>query len=202
MEEKYTDYREDLEDLVSSLSGLVKEIEGKNETERFLCFLSWLNEKLERKGLGRIIVVGGFAAEIYSGRAYRTGDVDIIVLEAEKLVKAFLKKVGERGLRIYLLKFPQLSEKGIDVVAGSYDKPKKPLELKVGGRRVYIIPPEELIVSCLAAWKFWNSLEDRDKAFLVYAAQKDHIKTNYLRRRSQDEGVEDKFDEMIKFVEF
>jgi hypothetical protein len=81
MEEKYTDYREDLEDLVSSLSGLAKEIEGKNETERFLCFLSWLNEKLERKGLGRIIVVGGFAAEIYSGRAYRTGDVDIIVVD-------------------------------------------------------------------------------------------------------------------------
>jgi len=38
-----------------------------------------LNEELMKRGLGRVIIVGVFAAEIYSARAYRTGDVDIIV---------------------------------------------------------------------------------------------------------------------------
>ena len=200
MGERRINHREDLKVLISSLSKLAKEIEGRNETERFLVLLSWLNDELERRGLGRIIIVGGFAAEVYSARAYRTGDVDIIVEGAADFVKEFLKKVSDVGLRIYLLKFPQFSEKGIDIVAEKYDKPKKPIELKIGGRKVYIIPPEEVIVSCLAAWKFWNSLEDRDKAYLVYSAQREYIDMRYVKRRAVEEKVEDKLDEMIEFI--
>lgn len=37
------------------------------------------NAFLEECGLGRVIVVGGYAVELYSGGAYRTGDVDVIV---------------------------------------------------------------------------------------------------------------------------
>jgi hypothetical protein len=42
--------------------------------------------------------VGGFAAEIYSERAYRTGDVDVIVEGDVKFVREFLKVVSDVGL--------------------------------------------------------------------------------------------------------
>jgi hypothetical protein len=42
--------------------------------------------------------VGGFAAEIYSARAYRTGDVDVIVEGDVKFVREFLKVVSDVGL--------------------------------------------------------------------------------------------------------
>lgn len=200
MGEGRSDYKEILDVLISSLNGLAKEIEGKDETQRFLILLSWMNDELEKRNLGRITIVGGFAAEIYSARAYRTGDVDIIVEGCPGLVKEFLRSVSDVGLRIYLLKFPQFSEKGIDIVAERYEKPKKPIKLKIDRRSVYIIPPEELVVSCLAAWKFWNSLEDRDKAYLVYSAQREHIDMEYMKRRAIEEGVGDELEKMIEFV--
>ena len=42
--------------------------------------------------------MGGFAAEIYSARAYRTGDVDVIVEGDVKFVREFLKVVSDVGL--------------------------------------------------------------------------------------------------------
>ena len=62
--------------MLGELLSRVNELKG-SETDRFLKFLAMLNTLLEEKGLGRVIIVGGFAAEIYSGRSYRTGDVDM-----------------------------------------------------------------------------------------------------------------------------
>lgn len=200
MGEEPSGRREDLKEIISSLNEVAKEAEGGSETERFLILLSWLNDELAKRGLGRIIIVGGFAAEIYSARAYRTGDVDIIVEGDVSFVRGFLKAVSDVGLRIYLLKFPQFTEKGIDIVADRYEKQKKAVELKIKGRAVYIIPPEEVVVSSLAAWKFWNSVEDRDKAYLVYAAQREQIDSDYMRKRAAEEGVEKELGEMIRFV--
>ena len=50
MGERRFNHKEDLKVLISSLSKLAKEIEGRNETERFLVLLSWLNDELERRG--------------------------------------------------------------------------------------------------------------------------------------------------------
>jgi hypothetical protein len=200
MGEECFDCGKDLREIISSLEKVAKEAEGGSETERFLILLSWLNEELTKRGVGRIIIVGGFAAEIYSARAYRTGDVDIIVEGDVKFVREFLKVVSDVGLRIYLLKFPQFAEKGIDIVGDRYEKQMKAVKLSIKGRTIYIIPPEEVVISSLAAWKFWNSVEDRDKAYLVYAAQREHIDSEYLRKRAAEEGVEKEMEEMIKFV--
>jgi len=200
MGEECFDCGKDLREIISSLEKVAKEAEGGSETERFLILLSWLNEELTKRGVGRIIIVGGFAAEIYSARAYRTGDVDIIVEGDVKFVREFLKVVSDVGLRIYLLKFPQFAEKGIDIVGDRYEKQKKAVKLSIKGRTIYIIPPEEVVISSLAAWKFWNSVEDRDKAYLVYAAQREHLDSEYLRERAAEEGVEKEMEEMIKFV--
>jgi hypothetical protein len=47
--------------------------------------------------------------------------------------------------------------------------------LEVGGKRVYIEPPEECIVSALAACVYWGSDLDCEKAAMVMVAQWDAI---------------------------
>jgi len=183
--------------LLRELLSRISELKG-SETDRFLKFLAILNTLLEDKGLGRIIIVGGFAAELYSGRSYRTGDVDVIIEGvAENLVRDLLKEISDFGLRIYLPKIREISEKGIDIVGNVYNKSKPPLKIQVDSYHVYIIPPEEVILTYLEAWKFWNSTEDRNKAVLVYCAQKDRIDINYINLESERRGVKD-FLEKLK----
>ena len=49
-----------------------------DETKRYALLMAWLNSRLEALRIGRIIITGGFAVELYTGRVYRTMDVDII----------------------------------------------------------------------------------------------------------------------------
>ena len=182
---------------VRGLEKLAGELEGcKSDTEKFLLFAAWLNELLEMRGLGRVIVVGGLAAELWSGRAYRTGDVDLIIEGASEFVKDLLRRVSDVGLRVYLLKFPGLTEKAVDIVGDSYGKQKPPSKVVIHGRRVYVEPPEETILTYLVGWRYWNSLEDRDKAYLVYAVQRGRIDLGYLKERAAREGVADLLDEL------
>jgi radical SAM superfamily enzyme YgiQ (UPF0313 family) len=185
--------------LLRELLSRIGELKG-SETDRFLKFLAILNTLLEGKGLGRIIIVGGFAAEIYSGRSYRTGDVDVIIEgEAEKLVSQVLKEISDFGLRIYLPKIKEISEKGIDIVGNIYNRRKPPLKVKVDSYHVYIIPPEEVVLTYLEAWKFWNSIEDRNKAVLVYCAQRNRIDINYINLEGERRGVKDFLDKLKEY---
>jgi hypothetical protein len=185
--------------LLGELLSRIGELKG-SETDRFLKFLAILNTLTEERHLGRIIIVGGFAAEIYSGRSYRTGDVDIIIEgEAENLVRQVLKKISDFGLRVYLPKIREISEKGIDIVNNVYNKHKPPLKLQVDSYHVYIIPPEEVVLTYLEAWKFWNSTEDRNKAVLVYCAQRDVMDINYINSESEKRGVKDFFEKIKEY---
>jgi len=76
-----------------------------DETRRYLRFFAWLNTWLEKRGFGRIIVTGGFAVEVYTGRAHRTMDIDIVVegIEAIRIIEELLRKIAERISRGYLL---------------------------------------------------------------------------------------------------
>ncbi|BBL46923.1 hypothetical protein [Metallosphaera sedula] len=169
----------------------LEELRG-SETDRFLKFLAILNSFLEEKGEGRIIIVGGFAAEIFSGRSYRTGDVDIIVEGNVEVVRRVLSKISDLGLRIMLPRIREISEKGIDIVSTVYDRRKEPLKLMVDRSYwVYISPPEEIIITYLEAWKFWKSDEDKMKAVLVYCAQRSSLDRGYLLDESIRRNVED-----------
>ncbi|MGC9105605.1 MAG: hypothetical protein ACP5HQ_04175 [Thermoprotei archaeon] len=154
--------------LLGKLRKRLSELVG-SETDRFLKFLAIINTLLEEKGLGRIIIVGGFAAELYSARAVRTGDVDVVV-EGEKALEAFrelLREISVKGSRVYLPKVREISEKAIDIVGTVYDRRKPPVKFSVNGYRVYVLPPEEVVLTYLDFWKSWNSLEDRNKAVVA-----------------------------------
>lgn len=169
----------------------INELKG-SETDRFLKFLALLNTFMEENKIGRIIIVGGFAAEIYSGRSYRTGDVDIIVEGKDEIIKKVLTKISEKGLRIMIPKIREISDKGIDIVGNTYQGKKLPIKMVIDDKySVYVIPPEEVILTYLEAWKFWNSSEDKIKAVLVYCAQKEKLDLKYLDEESSKRGVQD-----------
>jgi len=197
-------YRELVDKYISIYRSKVAPIlKNQDETRKFMVFLSSLNTFLEENKLGRIIIVGGFAAEIYTGRGYRTADVDIIVEGnfAEKFVCEVLERIGYvREARVYIQDFGELVEKAIDIVGTMYDRPMKPIKWKISidNFYVYIIPPEEIIISSLASAKFWNVGIDFERAAMIYYAQKDNIDHSYLIKRAREENVEDTLNEIFK----
>ena len=182
--------------MLRELLSRVGELKG-SETDRFLKFLAILNTLLEGKGLGKIIVVGGFAAEVYSGRSYRTGDVDVVIEGGgADIVREVLREISDFGRRIYLPKIREVSEKGVDIVGEIYNRRKPPLEIHVDSYYVYIAPPEEIVITYLEAWKFWGSAEDRNKAVLVYCSQLSFIDKQYLEAESERRGVRDYLEKL------
>ena len=190
-------YRELVETLLPRLRGV------RDETRRFLLLLAWLNTRLEELGLGRVVVTGGFAVEVYTGRVYRTMDVDVIVegRGALRVTEKLLSMVSELIGRGYLPREEALCLKSIDIVSTLYDRGAAPVKILVDGYYVYMEPPEELVVRYLAGWKFWGSREDRDKALWVYTVWRDRLDHEYLWQRAREEGVEDRLRELALFVE-
>lgn len=185
---------------------LVEKLESiPSDTERFLLFVAWLNTVLERHGC-RVVVTGGFAVEIYTGAAYRTLDIDLVVEGSScvETVRKFLEAVADRGLRVYIPRLRVLASKGIDIVGTVYARKRSPvlIEVSIDGRelRLWGDPPEELVVRYLAGWKFWDSSEDRDKVFALLSALWDKMDRKYLEDRAREEGVEDKLDEALKVL--
>ncbi len=173
--------------LVEEARGLLEKLRSVDETEAVLRFLAWLNNVVSRLG-GRIIITGGFAAEVYSGRAYRTLDVDIIVEggpRVVRLVEELLRRLGERPAREYLIAgLP----KAIDIVTVSAGH-RRLVELETPEGIVYIESPEDTIASYLRGWKYWGSLEDRDKALAVLTAWLDRLDLDYLRELAEKDGT-------------
>jgi len=163
--------------------------------------MAWLNNELEQRKLGRIIITGGFAVEVYTGRVYRTMDVDIIVEgEACDILEEMLSRIGERIGRGYLLKYEELELKSIDIVSAVYGKKLSPVKLQVNGLHVYLAPPEVLIATYLAGWKFWRATEDRDKAMWLLAATKPILNTDVLNRLAEENNVADKLEELVNML--
>jgi len=112
-------------------ASVLRELESEaDEARRYLKLFAWLNRRLEEKGIGRIIITGGFAVEIYTGRVYRTMDVDIVVEGAGRIVEELLKRIGEKIGRSYLPYAKTISAKSIDIVSTLYDGEMKLSELK------------------------------------------------------------------------
>ena len=89
----------------------------------------------------------------------------------------------------------------IDIVSSHYDRRKPPVVLEVGGKRVYVEPPEECIVSSLAACAYRESDLDCERASMVMAAQWEVIDWGYLEKRCEEEGVAAKLAEVKRAVE-
>jgi len=167
------------------------------DTKRYLYFTAWLNTFIEGRGLGRIVITGGFAVELYTGRIYRTMDVDIVVEGCSDVIEEFLKRFSEKIGRGYLPTYEVLSLKSIDIVSTTYMRRKKPTKLYVDNLHIYIDPIEDLITTYLTSWKYWTSTEDRDKALWLLITWYDRLDWDYLNSICVEKGVLDKLKEVI-----
>ena len=171
-----------------------------DESKRYLLFAGWLNTFLEERGMGRIIITGGFAVEIYTGRVYRTMDVDIIVEGDVRIIESFLAGFSERIGRGFLPIYDVLSLKSIDIVSTVYNRGKPPVKILVEEYYVYLDPVEDLIAIYLDGWKNWESTEDRDKAIWLMATWANKLDLEYLEEICRSRRVFDKLVELKQLL--
>lgn len=184
-----------IREVLPKLQGIVE------ETRRFLHFIAWLNTFVESRGLGRIIITGGFAVEIYTARVYRTMDVDVVAEDGASIfLERFLERFSERLGRGFLPSYEVLSLKSIDIVSSTYTRGKEPTVVEVNGLRAYLDPVEDLVAIYLAGWKFWDSTEDRDKALWLLVTWLDRLDLDYLMKLCRDGNVLDKLEELLKIA--
>ncbi len=194
--ENFVDY------LVSSFGRVVGEISRiVSDVERYLYFIAWLNSELESCGVGRIVIVGGFATEVFTGGVYRTYDIDLITENCTSIVEKFLSRIAIREGRIYIPRLRELASKGIDIVGSVYSKLRPPITIRIGSYRIYMEPVEELIVKYLSAWKYWGSSEDRDKVVALISAWWDKCDREYVWRRAREENTDDKLTEVLGLLQ-
>jgi hypothetical protein len=193
----------------SIVSELMKEFEGSvlpklntivEDTKRYLYFIAWLNTFIEGRGLGRVVITGGFAVEVYTGRVYRTMDVDVVVEGCSDVVEGFIRRFSEKIGRGYLPTYEVLSLKSIDIVSTVYTRRKEPTKLYVDNLYVYIEPVEDLITTYLSGWKYRGSTEDRDKVVWLLITWRDKLDWDYLNSICVEKGVMDKLKELIELI--
>lgn len=167
-----------------------------NETERVACFVACLNEALKERG-AKLVVTGGFGVELFTGASYRTADVDLKVegpYEVMEELERALEESGERFAREWAIKG---LTKAIDLLPPSGEEI---LEIETPCGTLYVERPERLLVRYLAAWKFWESKEDRDKAFALAYALEDLIDWSKVEELSKKESVYDKLEELREWL--
>lgn len=131
------------------------------------------------------ILVGGSAVELYTGGAYRSGDLDFVGIVpsavGDALTAAGFRRSGRHWVHEtaqVFLEFPgsrlQIDDEAVDV--------------QVGASRVRVISPEALLVDRLAAWQHWRSGEDAVNAWLLWRAVP--MRTVKLEGFARNEGVE------------
>jgi len=156
-----------------------------------------LTEALEPEGI-RPILVGGVALEFYTLGGYATKDIDLVASSREKLktvleMLGFTRRMGERHW--YSTEFDVAIEIPDEILAGS---PEKLTVVEIGGKNVYIIGVEDLIIDRLSAAKFWQSQSDLEWAVKILALHAEDIDFDYLKKAAQEHDVEDILKEAIK----
>jgi len=154
--------------------------------------LAALNRFLESHGLGRIVVVGGYAVELLTGGATRTLDVDIAVegFCAARALEEALKRLRERlptSTRGPVLPL-QGAEKALDLVRVGYRSRFPPLRVDVEGYGwFHLEAPEELVLRYLRERAYWGTEESRRRLILLLAALGPEMRLEELRQAAAEE---------------
>ncbi|GAB6946553.1 hypothetical protein JCM16161A_06830 [Vulcanisaeta sp. JCM 16161] len=170
--------------------------------DSLLSFLARVNGRLESEGVGRVVIVGGFAAELYSGGVYRTGDIDVIIdsRNSERAMDILYEELSHinarREGRVWVS--DHFGVLALDVVGVTYVGRVK--MLRVGDGHIYVESPEDNVVTSLNACVYWSSDADCERAAAVLAAQWGNVDWNYLIDRARREGVLDKLNELKRAI--
>ncbi len=145
----------------------------------------------------KIIVVGGFASQFYSGGVYQTLDIDISIETGKS--KELFQKLKEMGFKIKgrIIEHDEIPIP-IDIVGDFEGSTQHIRKYEVEEMPVYVIGVEDLIIDRLCACKYWESLSDCRQAEWIYDVQKESIDEKYLLKRSREEEVEELLSKIMK----
>lgn len=164
-----------------------------------LRLLARVSEALHRQGLPRPILVGGAAAEYYSGSALMTGDIDLASpvqaeLEAELLAHGFARPDGP-GHTPFGWVHPDL-QLGIEVVAsapmgGSAHADRLRLVRPVGETVPFrVLPVEDMIADRMGQYASGAAPEMGEQAAILFALHPS-LDRAYLDLRIREESCGD-----------
>ena len=137
------------------------------------------------------------AVELYTGGAYRTGDLDFVgvvtAAVAQRMDAAGFERLGRHWIheryRLFI-EFPDDDLARGDTVA----------TIRVGDTSVVLIGLEELIVDRLAAWQFWRSEIDGYSAWLLWSSGDHRPNLGRLRVLAERRETSVALDALIVFA--
>ena len=135
--------------------------------------------------------------ELYTGGAYRTGDLDFVGIVTkdvtEKLEQAGFEHHGRHWIhqRYRLL---------IETPDRSLDSGNAVATIRLGSTSVLVLGLEELIVDRLAAWQFWRSEIDGYNAWRLWSSGEQRIDPARLRSLAARNETTAALDSLVEFA--
>jgi hypothetical protein len=137
------------------------------------------------------------AVELYSGGAYRTGDLDFAGSLGEEAAHQLRAHGFEKHGRHWIHEEHQIF---LEFPRAALETEERAATIEVGEYTVLVIGLEELIVDRLAAWQFWRSEVDGVNAFLLVRAS-ESIDWTRLRKLSEKREVVDSLDTLEELAD-
>jgi len=157
---------------------------------------------LERAGI-RAVLVGGACAAIYSGGAYMSEDLDLIIQSApsQRQLDDAMAEIGftRRASQYFHDKTDFFVEFPRGPLAIGRDVRIEPIRLKIGRGRVLAISPTDSCRDRLAAFYHWGDRQSLDVA--VKIALSNRVLMTRIRTWSAGEDALQKFEEFEKELE-
>lgn len=167
------------------------------EFEEALRVFAKVSEAVENAGFQRPVLVGGAAAELYSGSAIATGDFDVVTARQDVLEKALLehgfeKPSGEGTLtRGWVHPDLQLGFEvvGSELLDGHADRDKIQLIAVQDGEQFAVISVEDLIADRMGQYHSGTATEMFQQAKTLFNLYKD-ADLSYMEQRIREETAD------------
>ena len=135
--------------------------------------------------------------ELYTGGAYRTGDLDFVGMVTKDVTKKLEQAGFERQGRHWIHQRYRLL---IETPDRNLDSGNTIAAIRLGSTSVVVLGLEELIVDRLAAWQFWRSEIDGYNAWRLWSSGEQRIDLTRLRSLAARNETTAALDSLVEFA--
>ena len=175
----------------------MREPDWKDCTEEELW--KYVASHLAKNGIDTILV-GGAVVSVYSEGAYRSGDLDLVLLTY--LSDSLPRIMSEIDFKVTAgrhYKHPKCQHLMVDFASGppgiGEDTRIKPAEVKVGRQKIYLYSPTDCIRDRLASYIHFKARECLDQAALV--ARSHPFDRKKVKAWCAGEGAASAYEELL-----
>ena len=162
----------------------IEKLKGATKFETMLGTASLLTTLLDETGL-KVVIVGGFAVEIYTRSEYTTVDIDLIFsrrdLANEVLLNLGFTKEGRHWYHEVLgvsIEIPNDMLENADM--------NRVLKLNLPSQEhVYVIGIEDIILDRLRACIHWKSTSDCEWGYRLFLIHRKNLDIDYMVQKAQ-----------------